>query len=67
MDGEQAALAPVIVKTLAALRLVPQEDFKKHLKDLFPVLTRLIRCRDASVDMHVALSDLFATKIGPLM
>jgi hypothetical protein len=67
MDPEQASLAPVVVQTLAALRIVPQEAFKKHLKDLFPVLTRLIRCRAASVDMQVALSDLFATKVGPLM
>ena len=67
LDAEQAALTPVLVDTLGALRTIPQESFKQHLKDLFPVLTRLIRCRSASVEMQVALSDLFAAKVGPLM
>ena len=67
LDVEQATLTPVLVDTLSALRTIPQESFKQHLKDLFPVLTRLIRCRSASVEMQVALSDLFATKVGPLM
>lgn len=64
---EQAALTPLLVDTLAALHTLPQEAFKEHLKDLFPVMTRLIRCRAASVEMQVALSDLFAARVGPLM
>lgn len=64
---EQAALTPLLVDTLAALNAFSAEVFKKHLKELFPVMTRLIRCRAASVEMQVALSDLFAARVGPLM
>ena len=66
-EHEQAALTPLLVATLAALHTFPQSAFKRHLKELFPVMTRLIRCQSASVEMQVALSDLFAAKIGPLM
>ena len=67
MAKEQDALTPLLVDTLAALHAFPQAVFKKHLKELFPVMTRLIRCQSASVEMQVALSDLFAARVGPLM
>ena len=64
---EQAALTPLLVDTLAALSAFPPDAFKRHLKELFPVMTRLIRCQSATVEMQVALSDLFASRVGPLM
>lgn len=63
---EQQAMAGVVIRTLATLGEFPDGVFKTHMKDIFPLMTRLIRCRAATVEMQVALSNLFAAKLGPV-
>jgi hypothetical protein len=64
---EQEAMIDVVVTSLETLREFPNEMFKAHLKHVFPLMTRLIRCRAATVEMQVALSDLFASKLGSIV
>lgn len=65
--AEHQTLAPVIVSTLSALRAFSDDQFKECLKPLFPLMTRLIRCSSAPLEVQVALSELFATRVGPLL
>jgi hypothetical protein len=63
---EQEAMVDVVIDTLATLGQFPDEVFKAHMKEIFPLMTRFIRCRAATVEMQVALSNLFASKLGPI-
>lgn len=64
---EHRTLAPLVVNTLGALRAFSDAEFKKYLKQLFPLMTKLIRCNSAPVEVQVALSDLFETRVGNLL
>jgi hypothetical protein len=63
---EQEAMVGLVIDTLSTLGQFPDQIFKAHMKDIFPLMTRLIRCRAATVEMQVALSNLFAAKLGPV-
>jgi hypothetical protein len=64
---EIEAMAPLMVATLATLKALPEDIFKARLRDLFPLMTKLIRCPSATVQMQVSLSDVFAARVGPMM
>jgi hypothetical protein len=67
-SAEQMAMDGLVVDTLACLQAFPDQFFReKCLRYLFPLLTSLIRCPAVTVEMQVALSDLFAAKLGPFM
>lgn len=63
---EQEAMVGLVISTLGTLGDFPSDVFKTHMKDIFPLMTRLIRCRAATGEMQVALSNLFAAKLGPV-
>lgn len=64
---EQEAMIDVVVATLSTLQCFPDQVLKQHMHEIFPSLCRMIRCRAATVQMQVALSDLFASKLGHFM
>lgn len=63
---EQEAMVDVVISALGTLGEFPDDVFKTHMKEIFPLMTRLIKCRAATVEMQVALSNLFAAKLGPV-
>ena len=64
---EQEAMIELVVDTLSTLQAFPDGVLKQHMHEIFPSLCRMIRCRAATVQMQVALSDLFASKLGHFM
>jgi hypothetical protein len=52
---------------LQALCAIEDATFKEHLPRFFPALIRLIQCDYAPSDVQRALSDLFITRMGPLL
>ncbi len=67
MKEEAGARSPLIVATLRALGNLTDAAFRKHLRDFFPLLTRLIACQHTPPEVQAALSDLFTRRIGPLV
>lgn len=65
--AEQEAMIDLVVETLAILQGFPDDVLKQNMQEIFPSLCRMIRCRGATVQMQVALSDLFASKLGHFM
>lgn len=65
--AEQDSMIDLVVETLAILQAFPDETLKQNMQEIFPSLCRMIRCRAATVQMQVALSDLFASKLGHFM
>lgn len=65
--AEQEAMIDLVVDTLAVLQSFPDDILKQNMQEIFPSLCRMIRCRAATVQMQVALSDLFASKLGHFM
>ena len=64
---EAIARAPLVVATLKALGSLSDEAFRRHLLEVFPLLTGLIACIRAPPEMQRSLSDLFAKRIGPML
>ena len=64
---EAMARAPLVVATLKALGSLSNDAFRKHLLEVFPLLTGLIGCIRAPPDVQRSLSDLFARRIGPML
>ena len=64
---EAAARSPLMVAALRALGSLESEAFCRHLRRIFPLLTRLISCPHSPPEVQRALTHLFATRIGPLM
>ena len=64
---EAGARAPLVVSTLRALSNLTDEAFRKHLRNFFPLLTRLIACQHTPPEVQAALSGLFIRRIGPLV
>lgn len=56
-----------VVSVLNALQSLTADAFRRHLRDLFPILTSLIACQHTPVDVQTALSELFMKRIGPLL
>uniref|UniRef100_A0A061RZG9 Brefeldin a-inhibited guanine nucleotide-exchange protein 2-like n=1 Tax=Tetraselmis sp. GSL018 TaxID=582737 RepID=A0A061RZG9_9CHLO len=65
--AEHSVRAPLVVATLRALSSLGDEEFRRHLHEFFPLLTRLISCQHAPVEVQRALSTLFQKRIGPLL
>ncbi|XP_062187526.1 brefeldin A-inhibited guanine nucleotide-exchange protein 5-like isoform X2 [Phragmites australis] len=57
--------APVIVKVLKGMCIMDAQIFKKHLKEFYPLITKLICCDQ--MDVRGALGDLFSKQLTPLM
>lgn len=54
----------VLLQALCALN---EATFRCELGRFFPVLTRLISCDHTTADVQRSLSDLFLTRVGPLL
>nr|CAB3454663.1 unnamed protein product [Digitaria exilis] len=57
--------APVIVKVLKGMCIMDAQIFKRHLKEFYPLITKLICCDQ--MDVRGALGDLFSKQLTPLM
>ncbi|WVZ66373.1 hypothetical protein U9M48_015604 [Paspalum notatum var. saurae] len=57
--------APVIVKVLNGMCIMDAQIFKRHLKEFYPLITKLICCDQ--MDVRGALGDLFSKQLTPLM
>ncbi|KAG2646178.1 hypothetical protein PVAP13_2KG490600 [Panicum virgatum] len=57
--------APVIVKVLKGMCIMDAQIFKRHLKDFYPLITKLICCDQ--MDVRGVLGDLFSKQLTPLM
>jgi len=66
-SAEHSVRAPLVVATLRALAALCDDEFRRHLHEFFPLLTRLISCHHAPVEVQRALSSLFEKRIGPLL
>ena len=64
---EAVARAPLVTATLKALGSLGNDAFRRHLLEVFPLLTGLIGCIRAPPEVQRALSDLFAKRIGPIL
>lgn len=59
--------APLVVATLRAVLGFSDAAFRRHLKDFFPILTQLISCEHAPLEVQRTLTEVFATRFGPLL
>ncbi|ONM24430.1 HOPM interactor 7 [Zea mays] len=57
--------APVIVKVLKGMCIMDAQIFRRHLKEFYPLITKLICCDQ--MDVRGALGDLFSKQLTPLM
>ncbi|KAM3384907.1 hypothetical protein ACQJBY_009095 [Aegilops geniculata] len=57
--------APVIIKVLNGMCIMDAQIFKKHLREFYPLITKLICCDQ--MDVRGALGDLFSKQLTPLM
>ncbi|KAG8080082.1 hypothetical protein GUJ93_ZPchr0007g4420 [Zizania palustris] len=57
--------APVIVKVLNGMCIMDAQIFKKHIREFYPLITKLICCDQ--MDVRGALGDLFSKQLTPLM
>ena len=59
--------APLVVATLRAILGFSDAAFRRHLKEFFPILTQLISCEHAPTEVQRTLTEIFATRFGPLL
>ena len=59
--------APLVVATLRAILGFSDAAFRRHLKEFFPILTQLISCEHAPAEVQRTLTEIFATRFGPLL
>ncbi|THU74569.1 hypothetical protein C4D60_Mb04t34760 [Musa balbisiana] len=57
--------APVIVKVLKRMCCMDSLIFRKHLREFYPLITKLVCCDQ--MDIRGALGDLFSTQLAPLL
>ncbi|KAF3320985.1 brefeldin A-inhibited guanine nucleotide-exchange protein 5 isoform X2 [Carex littledalei] len=57
--------APIIVKVLKGMCIMDSDIFKRHLREFYPLITKLICCDQ--MDVRGALGDLFVTQLTALM
>ncbi|KAK8952793.1 Brefeldin A-inhibited guanine nucleotide-exchange protein 5 [Platanthera guangdongensis] len=57
--------APVIVKVLRGMCLMDRQIFKSHLREFYPLITKLVCCDQ--MDVRGALGDLFSQQLTPLL
>ncbi|KAL3151968.1 hypothetical protein ABBQ32_001092 [Trebouxia sp. C0010 RCD-2024] len=64
---ELSLQAPLVVATLRAILGFSDAAFRRHLKEFFPILTQLISCEHAPTEVQRTLTEIFATRFGPLL
>lgn len=64
---EFASFSPLALSSICALGELEEAVFRRHLGDLFPLLTQLIRADYAPPDVHRALAGLFARRVQPMV
>ncbi|CAI7780831.1 unnamed protein product [Closterium sp. NIES-53] len=64
---ELVARAPLVVATLQAVTALKDAAFKKHLARFFPLLADLVSSEHGSPEIQVALSNMFSSRIGPIV
>ncbi|CAM8899503.1 unnamed protein product [Rhodiola kirilowii] len=64
---ELAARASLIVSTLQAICSLSDTSLEKNLPRFFPLLSSLISCEHGSNKVQVALSEMLATSVGPVL
>ncbi|KAL9325769.1 hypothetical protein ACSQ67_006414 [Phaseolus vulgaris] len=57
--------APIIVKVLQSMSFMNNKIFRTHLRELYPLLTKLVCCDQ--MDVRGALGDLFQAQLKPLL
>ncbi|CAA6658725.1 unnamed protein product [Spirodela intermedia] len=57
--------APVIVKVLKGMCLMNSQIFRRHLREFYPLITKLVRCDQ--MDVRRALGDLFSAQLATLL
>ncbi|KAG1347145.1 brefeldin A-inhibited guanine nucleotide-exchange protein 5 [Cocos nucifera] len=57
--------APVIVKVLKGMCRMDNQIFRKHLREFYPLITRLVCCDQ--MDVRGALGDLFSKQLTALL
>ncbi|KAL5572269.1 hypothetical protein UlMin_021866 [Ulmus minor] len=57
--------SPIIVKVLKGMCFMNQKIFRRHLRDFYPLLTKLVCCDQ--MDVRGALGDLFRAQLKALL
>ncbi|CAE6074869.1 unnamed protein product [Arabidopsis arenosa] len=57
--------SPVIVKVLEGMCFMNNTIFRKHMREFYPLLTRLVCCEQ--MDIRGALANLFKAQLKPLL
>ncbi|KAK7265505.1 hypothetical protein RJT34_33125 [Clitoria ternatea] len=57
--------APIIVKVIQSMCFMNSKIFRRHLRELYPLLTKLVCCDQ--MDVRGALGDLFQAQLKPLL
>ncbi|OVA15766.1 SEC7-like [Macleaya cordata] len=57
--------SPIIVKVLKSMCLMNRQIFRKHLREFYPLFTKLVCCDQ--MDVRGALGDLFSTQLTVLL
>ncbi|KAL2338842.1 hypothetical protein Fmac_013288 [Flemingia macrophylla] len=57
--------APIIIKVLQSMCFMNNKIFRRHLRELYPLLTKLVCCDQ--MDVRGALGDLFQAQLKPLL
>ncbi|KAJ7559093.1 hypothetical protein O6H91_04G069600 [Diphasiastrum complanatum] len=64
---ELAARAPLVVATLRAVGGLEISSFQRYLVRFFPLLVNLVSCEHGSVEVQLALSNMFSSSIWPVL
>ena len=65
--AEFSMYTSLIVATLKALIVLQDPIFRRHLKPIFPLLTNMIACEYIPLEVQLALSEVLAERVGPLI
>lgn len=57
--------APIVVKVLKGMCLMDSQIFKSHLREFYPLITKLVCCDQ--MDVRGALGDLVSIHLAPLL
>ncbi|KAL5850725.1 hypothetical protein ACOSQ4_008738 [Xanthoceras sorbifolium] len=61
----QELRSPIIVKVLKSMCFMNNQIFRRHLRDFYPLLTKLVCCDQ--MEIRGALGDLFKMQLKPLL
>lgn len=64
---ELAARTSLMVIALQALSDLGAESFRQYLSSFFPLLVNLVQCEHSSGDVQRILSNIFLSRIGPVI